>query len=338
MNNITPNKIAFCFLSSTIEGTIPQQKEILKLENTLLVEKWFRFEKFSGNYMSFSQLINDAINDTESEFMVFCNPKTIFTYDDVLKIINKLSSGYCFASIVNFGLFGFTKELIRNIGMLDETLLNGEYEDNDFALRLNLFGKAVWWEYDINKYDSKNSYYNHNRGISSSIFYTKYQNIKNENKFLIGKNYLKNKKINKIFSEFRRDIFNSWLPIKDSFSNCQYGDLLLNSVVEIDNRDEVIKECDFTVIIEKDLNYHKIEVLSDQNFTMLITITKTHDDGRELILTERIVSNTWFSFNYSDNESVEIRLFLQGSQIYTNTLSQDIKDTIKFRLPIKLRV
>jgi hypothetical protein len=338
MSNIYPNKIAFCFLSSSIENTIPQQKEIIKLESHIFVEKWFRYEKFIDNYVSFSQLINDAINDTESEFMVFCNPKTNFIYEDILKIIDKLSNGYCFASVVNFGLFGFTKELIRNIGMLDESLLFGEYEDNDFALRLNLFGKAVWWEYDKNKYDDKQSYYTNNRGISSSIFYTKYQDNIDENKFLLGKNYLNTKKINKRFSEFNRDIYNSWLSIENSYVNCSYGELVLKPSVEIDYRDEIIDECDFTLILEKNDSKYIIELLSNYNISLFFTITETHNNNRGLLLTKRIKSNNWYSFNHFNNDSLEIRIFNQGCQIYNNYIFRNGKQIIDFKLPVKIRV
>jgi hypothetical protein len=337
MSNIYPSKIAFCFLSSTIEQTIPQQIEILKLESQFKIEKWFRYEKYKKNYVSFSQMINDAINETESEFMVFCNPKTIFNEKDILKIIDKLSNGFCFASIVNFGLFGITKELIRRIGMLDETLLFGEYEDQDFALRLNLLGKAVWWEYDYDKYSFNFSNHINNRSISSSVFYTKYLNTPNSNIYLLGKNYLEHKKINKQHSNFNPEIYNSWLSKEHSFSNCVFGDLSINSTIILDERDEFEKLVDFEINLIREDKYYKFEFLTNEDILLVVTITKSFDDGRDLIMTNRLTPNTWYS-NYIEHDSVEVRLFIQGTQLYTNTLKNNIYFNQKFSLPLKIRI
>ena len=108
------------------------------------VEEYFRYERNSFLCQSFSQMINETIDDTESEFMIFINPKTIICTEDINFIINKLCSGYCFASLFGFAFFGMTKELVRNIGMLDESFLAGEYEDNDYLIRMKLFGKMVY--------------------------------------------------------------------------------------------------------------------------------------------------------------------------------------------------
>jgi GT2 family glycosyltransferase len=146
------NEFAFCFLSSDVNDVIRQENMLTTIVDKYQIERWYRHDRNCGRYISFSQMINDAIDDTESEFMIFCNPKTNFTIQDIEFIIGKLSNGYCFASVVSFGFFGFSKELIRHIGMLDERFIGGEWEDNDFAVRLNYFGKASWWDYNYDSY------------------------------------------------------------------------------------------------------------------------------------------------------------------------------------------
>ena len=120
-----------CFVKAyqgkNVTTNIIRKLREMELSVMELVEQ-YKYGKPKLSYLELEEKLNE-LND---------NPKTNFNKDDILKIIDKLSNGFCFVSIVNFGLFGFTKELIRRIGMLDETFLFGEYEDNDFALRLNL--------------------------------------------------------------------------------------------------------------------------------------------------------------------------------------------------------
>ena len=341
-----PSEFAFCFLSSSLEQCVHQIIEVSKLEKLYTIEKWFRFDKNTDNYSSFSQLINDAINETESEFMIFCNPKTHFNFSDINDIIHKLCNGNCFVSLVNFGLFGMTKELIRRIGMFDENFLFGEYEDNDFALRLNYYNKSVWWDYDYSKYSNTKSQYNNLRGISSSYFDTKYRYDNYTNTFYIGKNYLNYKKIDKKHSKFKPEIFESWDDKEKSVSKCSFGDLVLQPKVEIDYLNEEILLSDFNVEVVYENGYVKITLHSEINFPLHFLILKDLTHGRKSLYSEKVYSNNWFLVKYlidldngSSNytEDIEIRLFLQGNQIYTNTISQGVIINQNFKLPIKIR-
>ena len=86
------DEFAFCFFSSDVSTVIEQENELTKLSDKFLIERWYRHDRNSGKYTSFSQMVNDAIDDTDSEFMIFCNPKTKFTSTDIEFIINKLSN------------------------------------------------------------------------------------------------------------------------------------------------------------------------------------------------------------------------------------------------------
>ena len=96
------DKFSFCFFSLDINDVIRQEIEITKLSNKFQIERHYRHKRNSGMYLSFSKMVNDAIDDTDSEFMIFCNPKTIPTVNDIEFIIEKLTTGYCFASAVSF--------------------------------------------------------------------------------------------------------------------------------------------------------------------------------------------------------------------------------------------
>ena len=138
-------------------------------------EKYFRYQKNPHQYQTFSQMINEAIDDTESEFMVFVNPKTVVSSDGINLIIDKLCNGYCFASIFGFAYFGMTKELVRNIGMLDENFLGSEYEDDDYLIRIRISDKAVWWGQDWSTYNFFKSECPPNRGSSLTTFWRKWR-------------------------------------------------------------------------------------------------------------------------------------------------------------------
>lgn len=348
MINIYPTEIAICFLSSNFEDTIPQQTEILPLESSFIIEKWFRSKKNKGLYNSFSQLINDSINETNSEFMIFCNPKTILSAEDILLIIEKLSTGFCFVSLVNFGLFGATKELFRRIGLMDENFLFGEFEDNDFALRLNQFNKAVWWEYDSTKYKKIISEYTNLRGISSSYFDLKYRFNNKTNTYYVCKKYLNYKKIDDKHSKLRNDIFKTWLDKKFSHSNCFFGDLVLQPVVIVDDLLEMTKTIDFSCEIKYVDGKFMIEILtSDYSFPTHFVVLKEYNKGRKFLFSEKVWSNNFYVINnltdweYDNtnySEEIEVRLFIQNNQIYTNTLTPNTNIKQNFRLPIKIRI
>jgi hypothetical protein len=331
---INIDKFAFCFFSSDINDVIRQEIELTKLSNKYQIERWYRHDRNNGKYVSFSQMVNDAIDDTDSEFMLFCNPKTNLTSDDIEFVLNKLSTGYCFASVVSFGFFGFSKELIRRIGMLDERFIGGEYEDDDFSIRLKHFGKSTWWGYDYDKYDKKISKSGNLRHITASIFNQKYK-IKN-NLILINSNNFTHKKISKRHREFKEYIYDSWLGSEYNGGNGKMYDYLTkyNTILLTLKISEV--NANFNFILNRNNEDFKMELISDKKINLHITFLSDILNGRHYLWNDNIESNCWKTFKVFSKKNVEVRVFLEDNQIYNTTISNIDNINLNFQLPVTL--
>ena len=92
---------------------------------------------FDGtNYPSYAKLVNDAVKASPTEIVIIMGDKVRPTQDHIKKMISLICQGYAFVSLYNFALFGFKKELIRQIGYFDERFIGGGFEDVDFRLRM----------------------------------------------------------------------------------------------------------------------------------------------------------------------------------------------------------
>jgi hypothetical protein len=328
------DKFAFCFFSSDINIVIEQEKELTKLSDKYLIERWYRHDRNIGKYMSFSQMVNDAIDDTDSEFMIFCNPKTYFVSDDIEVILDKLSNGYCFASVVNFGFFGFTKELIRRIGMMDERFINGEWEDVDMAVRLNLLGKAVFNKYDYDKYDTTWSKTTNLRTITQSIFNEKY-NIKNDIIY-IDNSLFTHKKISNRHRKTKQHIYDSWLDRNHNYSDCFMSDFL-NKKIEIVKPIPYDKNVDFNVKINWKDNKIKFSLSSNDDIRIFFSVIKNIEDDRTLLNSNSVHKGMWYEFTTDYKNTVEIRLFVNDTQFFVTMMEPSNNLDLNFKLPIVLK-
>lgn len=324
-------EFAFCFFASDINRVIEQEKEVTKLSGEYLIERWYRHDRNPGKYLSFSQMVNDAIDDTDSEFMIFCNPKTHFNSADIEFILEKLSNGYCFASVVNFGFFGCSKELIRRIGMMDERFIGGEWEDDDFCVRLAHFGKACWLEMNREKYEVYNtSRFETFRGITSSIFGIKY-NFQDD-KILIDENFFRHKKISKRHRKMAQPIYNSWLDSSHTWGNHKMASYFSQYKTELINPEVKEEIVDFRFKLNRENEGFRVELISDQKISIhfdLLSDIKT----RHLIWRNTISNNEWKTMAIFCDEEIEIRLYMDDNQIYNSTLEKIDSLDLKFKLP-----
>lgn len=333
---ININEFAFCYFSSDIDFVIEQEKELTKLSSKYLIERWYRHDRNIGRYTSFSQMVNDAIDDTDSEFMIFCNPKTKFTSEDIEFIIDKLSNGYCFASVVSFGFFGFSKELIRRIGMLDERFINGEWEDDDFSIRLKHFGKASWWGYNYDKYDFTHSRAGNLKHITLSIFNQKYQ-IQNRD-ILIDSDLFVHKKISRRHRKFNDIIYNSWLSSDHNGGDGKIADYLKFYNTKLKKYKSTEEVVDFEFRLNRNINSFKIELISNIDMSLQVAFITSVEDNRHITWSEQITNNTWKTFQINYNKNIEIRIFMDDNQIYNNIISQICDFNLNFKLPKIIKV
>jgi hypothetical protein len=347
-----PKKVAICLFATDENILNNQLLELSKLHLSFEVEYWFRYKKNPINYNSFSQMINEAIDDTDSEFMVFINPKSKIILDDINFIITKLCSGFCAVYTSSFGLHGSTKELFRQIGMYDERFIHSECEDDDFMLRLGILNKAIFYNVDKNKYDySSSSYRDTFRGISHSIFSNKWYKDEND-KYYLNPEYKEVKQISKRHQTSSKDISASWLNYNETFRE---------EIVQIDEKSKKFFN------VSKELNsFNKekiildnfklnIEVLEDKNIKILlqssqpVTISAHFVDPfpsrKWLVWGFNVLANNWRTinlnaFNYTE-EHLEIRIYLDNIILYTNTINVDLPSQIlehSFLLPVKIRI
>jgi hypothetical protein len=338
---INIDKFAFCFFSSDINDVVRQDNELTKLSGQFQIERHYRHERNLGLYLSFSQMVNDAIDDTDSEFMIFCNPKTILTVNDVEFMIEKLSKGYCFVSTVSFGLFGFSKELIRRVGMLDERFVGGGFEDNDFAIRLLEFGKASWWGFNYDGYDLYYSKSNNLKHISTSIFNQKYNVNEEIKEITINSHFFNHKKISKRHQKNNPSIFESWLDSNSNYGDGIFGNYLMNYKIKYNDKVKIQEIVEFSLNVTKNDTDLLFELNSYTDLHLIITILKSFDFGRTVLVDFKLKSNHYFKVDTKEfliNEDyvdpIEIRVFLDDNQIYTNTLSEFEDMKLKYKLPM----
>lgn len=329
---IDHERVAICFMSADKDIAKEQSGRIDKNKLGFEVEEYFRYERNSFLCQTFSQMINETIDDTESEFMIFINPKTIICTKDIEFIIDKLCSGYCFASLFGLAFFGMTKELVRKIGMLDERFLGGEYEDNDYLIRMKLFGKMVYWGQDWNKYGYYKSKCDPNRGSSMTMFWRKWRF---KNNVLIGSNEsFKNKGISRRHSNGREDISSSWRPFAESYGEGEIWSMIHDCVLTQTSLSENLVESEIKISIDFKDNSFFIEMLCDvETAISYFLVTKNDGDvGRVPINMNLVYSNHWWSLPILERE-VELRLYHDGNLIYLSQVRQGEEIRLVMRIP-----
>jgi len=126
------------------------------------IEKSISPEKvnyFDGTgYPSFSKLVNSCTAAADTEIVIIMSDKVIPTADNVKKVVSLVEQGYGFVALYRFAFFGFKKELMRKIGMMDERFIGGGYEDDDFYIRLHEANIAMYITEEVEYVKSSSSW------------------------------------------------------------------------------------------------------------------------------------------------------------------------------------
>jgi len=335
---ILPNSISVSLFSDD-PSIINSQWEAIKQSKykiELLTPRLY--QKFN----SFSQLVNYSVNETSNEFMIFINPKTIVNTEDIDQIIKKLHCGYCLVGTVGLGLFGCTKQLFREVGLFDERFIGGEYEDNDFALRLKLLNKAVYVELNFNKYDFTRvrSEFNPVRCSAMTRFYDKWNKDTQNSTYYISERDLQT---NKISSRHKNNntINHSWYSFDKSIISPSYHVFQLANTHSI----KVVNATKIKKIVKTKLN---IVFDSEQNLSVSCNseplehnplschVLDASDMKHHSVIYEEILcANTWCAINLK-NKKCELRIFQSGNCIYRNILIDPINTTLELNLVINV--
>lgn len=315
-----PENITICFIGGNPERTDEQQNLILSQNSNFNFFFWRRCDKFQGYYYTWSQIANECICESPNEFIIFINPKVDPLIEDINFIIEKLVSGYCFCSIIGTGFCGATIELFRKIDLFDERFLGSEYEDDDFSLRLKIFGKAIHWGYDFSRYPEKESPLSPNRGCALSFFEKKWTQL-SSSVYLLDENlYKTQKKLHKHFlKNERKEISDSWADYSESYieKNSHVGIRGHLAHFFLDEREsEVIRE-ESKIRIEADSEICKIEFLCNAK-TKIYVVLVNAQDGKEYVISSRrsLPSNTWNIDKIEPLKHIEFKIFHDGEKIY----------------------
>jgi hypothetical protein len=104
------------------------------IEESMKPEK---VQYFDGTgYTSFSKLVNTCVEQSSTEIVIIMSDKVLPTDADIKKLLSLIDQGYGLVGLYRFGFFGFKKQLMRQIGMMDERFVGGGYEDDDMYIRL----------------------------------------------------------------------------------------------------------------------------------------------------------------------------------------------------------
>lgn len=131
-------EITIC-LAAHDRSNANRQIELLKpLENKLKVYWNNRIDRHPTPHPSFSEMINQAMVTSPTEFVVSINDRITPKVEDITHMINLLENGFAAVTKYSSAFWATSKELHRTIGWWDERFWGGGYEDDDIVLRLKL--------------------------------------------------------------------------------------------------------------------------------------------------------------------------------------------------------
>lgn len=333
LNYILPKKVALVLLSDD-QSILQKQIEVAK-KSRFELELYFPNIDNPNGFSSYSQIINESVCNTDSEYMIFVNPKVILDEFDLESMIKNLMTGKCFVSIIGFGLFATTKSLFKQTGLMDERFLGGEYEDNDFAIRLKLLNKAVYANIDFSKYSfqSMPSKYNSVRGCSLSLFLDKWNPNENFSEYTVTEKNIRNKTLPANI-KVDENIKHSWLDFDKSDINSNYyifNHLKCANITKV-NAEKVKVSSDIKLICryDADKNFY-VEFLSNINQLITIHINDVSNPNIHTpIHTNILKSNTWWGIKL-ENKLYEFKVFHQGILLYKTILCDQAENIINFK-------
>lgn len=335
-----PTSISICFVGGDLKLTKSQQDMLQEISNKYIVEFLHRGDKYSKNYNSFSQVINEFVVEAKNEFLVFINPKVeSISSEKIEDLIDKLCSGFCWVSRISFGFWATTKELFRNIGMMDERFIGGEYEDIDFIMRLKFFNRAIFWEYQYDEYPWNTRFnFSGMRGLSRDVFSNKWYD--DGDSIYLNKGFEEKRLPMSIRLNRNYEIFNSWMNSDKTEIINRYDMPGISEYykrnLKYRNLDQVIKYASSNLTLLSDGKSYKIEFLCNEK-THITVVMINSNDQRLCTSPKSIYSNTWCADDfYEDTDDyIEIKIFHCCDKIYHNKFT---KRPINLNFDIGLKI
>jgi hypothetical protein len=216
-------EVTICLHCGCNEEIVATQKAALApLEQEYTVHWNNRIDRHPQMYASYSELINDSVVSSPSEWVILINDRTHPTVESVKKMISLLESGFACVLLYNVGFMGFSKELIRKIGWWDQRFLFGGWEDRDWVWRLQKANLAIYESQEV-QYDMDwKSPLNVVGANLSGQFFDKKYDISHYAKIYQRLPEEQYPEYSSNLGEDRQDISASWKIWQDSFLNIGY--------------------------------------------------------------------------------------------------------------------
>lgn len=333
-----PKKIAIAFIGARNEKRhglfLSESKKFYE------TEIWERENRFKGFYNSFSQIINESVFQTESEFIFWVHPKVTVTFEILDELILNLCSGYAFVSEISLGFFGCTKQLFRKIGMFDERFIGSEQEDTDWFFRMK-FSSIPFFERGNDKICPETpNVWPPLRGLSHTIFEEKWvRKYDDLYEWEWPYNWCRSKfhDYEKIFSDGKNssEIENSWHGFGLAYGSSFIPRLSISSVLHENDLEEfyVLAESQFSFSIKE--NTFRFDFLCHEKTFIIATLL---DCDSKVMHNLRIFNNQWVARQIPPNENnrdVEIRINCGMHRVFHGYIQNGYEQSIKTKLKIK---
>lgn len=138
-------EFTICLHCGANKEIVARQMELLAPLNHFFKVHWNnRIDRHPESYDSYSQMVNEAVVTSPTEYIILMNDRTVPKPREVLHILHLLQSGYAAATKYSVAFMGISKELFRTLGWWDQRFIGGGYEDDDFVLRLRMANLAYY--------------------------------------------------------------------------------------------------------------------------------------------------------------------------------------------------
>ncbi len=339
---IKPNELVLAFLGKNNHNC--EELLINQTSKSYKVEVWERDKIWDGLYNSYSQIMNESIISTKGEFVFWIHPRVSVNFELIDNLLLLLCSGYAFASELNFGLYGCTKQLFRKLGLLDEMFLGGECEDLDWFFRMQYHNISFFERGNDNICPPKKGSWGMYRGLSHTQFEEKWIRINrhsdvnsynvNNTRWTLSKFYQKNK--NLLDGLNRNDIEKTWLDSSYSYGVTWLALTCQDLIFEENNFIEEIKVVNVAFIIEIIDGKIRFEFLCPENMFCMITV---HNSIGQVILGLRLRNNVWHQNKINDlaeDDFIEIRINCGQYRVFQGYINKfPYKQEIRTGLKLK---
>jgi len=208
------NEVTICLYCALPEVVEMQMEALKPVENKLKVHWNNRIDRHPEAYDSYSEMVNESIATSPTEWVVVINDRTVPTAEEFFKIIKLLKQGYAVATQWSVAYMGLSKEVFRRVGWFDQRYIGGGYEDDDWILRLHMANLAYYESHESTTDYSWKSPVRIQGGdmckLSEPHFYTKWNHTLTEVvKVLPEEKY---NKWDEMIGSYRTDISDTWKP------------------------------------------------------------------------------------------------------------------------------